>query len=138
MLRRIVFAAIVLASIDPLLLRFPFAPRAPLAAAYARRADGNWFQYVQFLDGVRAHTRPGERVAVLAPAMRWDDGYSYAYYRASYFLTGREVLPVVDSHDGVHPENLAHADVIAAWRARLPAGRFRVAWQGEGGVLVRR
>ena len=81
---------------------------------------------------------PGDRVAVLVPTLDWDNGYSYGYYRASYFLTGREVLPLADERHGVHPENLQRADLVAAWRAPVPATHRTLVWQGDGGVLVRR
>ena len=142
MLRRtlmiVAFAAIVLSRIDPLLLRFPFYDRASLAPLFERYADRQWLQYAQFLRGVRAHTRPGDRVAVLVPTLDWDNGYSYGYYRASYFLTGREVLPLADERHRVHPENLQRADLVAAWRAPVPTTHRTLVWQGDGGVLVRR
>jgi hypothetical protein len=42
--------------------------------------DGQWEQYPRFLDGVRAHTKPGDRIAIVVPSMTWDGVYSYAYY----------------------------------------------------------
>ncbi|HEV2719246.1 MAG TPA: hypothetical protein VG323_04440 [Thermoanaerobaculia bacterium] len=134
----VAFAAIVVAGIDPFLLSMPFYDRAALAPAFDRYADRNWQQYAQFLRDAREHTRPGERVAVLVPVTRWDDGYSYAYYRASYFLAGREVLPLFDDADRAHPENLRAADVVAAWRAPVPRTHTKLVWRGDGGVLVRR
>jgi hypothetical protein len=142
MLRRalmiLALAAIIVTRIEPHLLRFPFYDRAALAALFARRADRTWMQYAQFLRDARAHTRNGESVAVLVPALRWDGGYSYAYYRASYFLAGREVLPFVDRDDHLHPENLQRADYVAAWRMQAPPTHAKVVWSGDGGVLVRR
>jgi hypothetical protein len=131
-------AAIVLSRIDPNLLRVPFYDRAALAPLFERYADRQWLQYAQFLRGVRAHTRAGERVAVLVPTLDWDNGYAYAYYRASYFLAGREVLPLADAMYRVHPENLRRADLLAVWRAPVPPTHQKVIWQGDGGVLVRR
>jgi hypothetical protein len=131
-------AAIVLSCIDVNLLRVLLYDRAALAPRFERYADRQWLQYAQFLRGVRAHTRAGERVAVIVPTLDWDNGYSYAYYRASYFLAGREVVPLADEMKRVHPENLQRADVVAAWRAPLPTTHRRLVWQGDGGVLVRR
>ena len=142
MLRRVLsivaFAAIVVAGIDPYLLRVPFYDRAALAMAFDRYADRSWQQYAQFLRDVREQTQPGQRIAVLVPATTWDSGYSYAYYRASYFLAGREVLPLFDDADRAHPENLSRADLVAAWRARVPPTHRKLVWRGDGGVLVRR
>ena len=130
------FAAIVVAGIDPVLLRFPFHDRAALVPAFERYADRTWLQYAVFLRGVREHTRRGDTIAVLAPTLDWDRGYSYAYYRASYILAGREVLPLADEARRVHPENLQRAQLVASWRAPVPRGT--VVWRGDGGVLVRR
>jgi len=141
MLRRtlviVAFPAIVLSAIDVPLLRIPFD-----LAAFARPDEHYvhpvWNQYVQFLRDVRAHTRGGERIAILVPPRHWDAGYCYAYYRASYILAGREVLPLVDAHDGVHPENLRAADLVAVWRTPLPRTHRTLVWAGDGGALVRR
>lgn len=118
-------------------MRLPFEGRAMLARGFAGYADRLWPQYPRFLDGVRAHTSPGDRVAIVVPAMQWDRGYSYAYYRASYFLPGRIVLPLVDPQDHLHPENFHAATCVAAWRSNFPQGRSTLAWSGEGGVLLR-
>lgn len=131
------FGLIILASVDPVLLRFPFMKRSAMAPLFAAYADGRWGEYAEFLRGVRAHTREGEVVAVLVPTLDWDRGYSYAFYRASYFLSGREVLPLADEQRQVHPENLRRAQLVAAWRAPSPV-KGTVVWSGDGGVLVRR
>ncbi len=70
--------------------------------------------------------------------MNWNGGYADAYYRASYFLAGREVLPLVTSDDHLHPENLRRASFVAAWRVNAPAAGRIVMWRGEGGELLRR
>jgi hypothetical protein len=67
----------------------------------------------------------------------WNDGYAYAYYRASYFLAGRRVIPVVDPDDSAHLERFGEADWIASWRKELPRDRFEIVWQGHDGVLAR-
>lgn len=130
------FVAIVALRVEPQLLKLPFQDREPLARAFTGYADRLWPQYPRFLEGVRAHTKAGDRVAVIVPSMRWDSGYSYAYYRASYFLSGREVLPLVMAGDVPHPENYRAAQYVAVWNAPPPHGT--VVWQGEGGVLLRR
>jgi hypothetical protein len=129
-------AAIVVMCTATHLLQLPFVDRTPIARAMAARPDRQWPQYPRFLESVRAHTKPGDSIAVFVPAMGWDDGYSYAYYRASYFLTGREVLPLVTPENGRLPQNLLAARYIAAFgvRLRLPAD---VVWQGQDGALVR-
>src|SRR5947208_10387206 len=96
----VLFAAIVILSFDLPIARIPFMNRAHLHALFERQADTSWYpEYPAFLDEVRAHTQPGDSIALLVPLMHWDGGYSYAYYRASYFLSGREVLPLVTRSD---------------------------------------
>jgi hypothetical protein len=118
------------------LLTMPFVDRAPIARALASYPDGTWPQFPRFLEEVRARTKPGDSIALIVPARRWEGGYSYAYYRASYFLAGREVLPVVNEQDEPVPQNVHGARYIAAIgvRLRIPAD---VIWQGEGGALLR-
>jgi hypothetical protein len=129
-------AAIVAMCVEARLLQLPFVDRKPYARALVVYPDRQWPQYPRFLDGVRAHTQSGDTIAVVVPAMGWDDGYSYAYYRASYFLTGREVLPLVNPQNGRIPPNFRAAKYIAAFgvRLRVPAD---VVWQGQDGALVR-
>jgi hypothetical protein len=129
--------AIVALRIEPQLLRLPFSDRTAFAAGLTRYPDRGWPQYPRFLEGVRAQTHDGDSIALIVPMMNWDGGYSYAYYRASYFLAGREVLPVLTADDQLHPENFRSARYIAAWHSRLPPGRS-VVWRGEGGELLRR
>src|SRR5204862_7703310 len=93
--------------------------RAQLARAYASFADRLWPEYPRFLEGVRAHTQSGDSIAVVVPTFDWDRGYSYAYYRASYFLTGREVLPLSDSENHLQLLNFRSAKYIAAWRTEV-------------------
>jgi hypothetical protein len=129
-------AALVVACAKSRLLQMLFVDRTPIARAMTFLPDRQWPQYPRFLEGVRAHTQPGETIAVVVPSMAWDDGYSYAYYRASYFLTGREVLPLVTPGNGRLPQNFRAATYVAAFgvKLRVPAD---VVWQGEGGELVR-
>jgi len=130
---------IVALRIEPQLLRLPFMNRTKFNAEIAQMADGQWWQYPRFLQGVREHTRDGDVIAIVVPPRKWDDGYSYAYYRASYFLAGRVVLPLVTEDDREHPENFRAARYVAAWHIRgMGAGVGRMVWEGEGGVLLQR
>ncbi|MGZ7080903.1 MAG: hypothetical protein ACXVJT_15930 [Thermoanaerobaculia bacterium] len=139
MIRRVaaatLFAAIVVIGIEPTLLSLPFRDRRPMAAAFATRADllpG----YADFLADVRAHTRDGDSIAIIVPSRSWERGYSYAYYRASYLLAGRVVLPLVDRNDRVVTENMRAAHYVAAWGVTPPAGDVVV--KRNRGVLVKR
>lgn len=95
--------------------------------------NGRWPEYPLFLEGVRAHTQTGDRIAISVPAIN-RDAYQYAYYRASYLLAGREVLPLY--YPDARPENLANAKYLAVWHA--PAPPAHVVWQGDDGVLLSR
>src|ERR1051325_2786429 len=98
--RRVLAIALLVALIafrvEPRLLRVLYQ-RPAYARFYARFADRLWPQYPQFLEGVRAHTQDGDTIAIVAPTLDWDGGYMYAFYRASYVLSGREVLPLADA-----------------------------------------
>ncbi len=92
--------------------------------------------YVPFVEEVARRTKPNQSIAIVVPMRRWDGGYAYAYYRASYVLAGRRVIPIVDPDDRVHPERLREADFVAVWRVPRFAGPQEV-WSGHGGALYR-
>jgi len=133
------FAAIVLSGLDVQFLSLPFVDRSGLAAHARAEADRAWYPaYPRFLEAVRVRTRPGQSIAIVVPVRRWNDGYDFAFYRASYFLAGRTVLPVLDSQDRVHPENMRAADFIAAWHQAFRINEHTIVWRGEGGALLGR
>jgi hypothetical protein len=133
----IILAALVAVRIEPRLLRVP-VQRAQFARFYAAFADRLWPQYPQFLEGVRAHTQDGDTIAVVAPTFDWENGYSYAYFRASYILAGREVLPLSDSANHLQLLNFRNAKYIAVWNTPMPQAHLTAVWRGAGGVLLRR
>ncbi|HLJ73474.1 MAG TPA: hypothetical protein VKU62_02730, partial [Thermoanaerobaculia bacterium] len=47
---------IVALRIEPQLLRLPFMDRTKFNRELAQMADGGWWQFPRFLDGVRQHT----------------------------------------------------------------------------------
>lgn len=79
----------------------------------------------QFLADVRARTRDGETIAVLAPPVPGAEFYLAA--RALYPLAGRRVVTA--------PEG---ADAIAAYRVMPDVPGFVVVWRSDDGVLLRR
>jgi hypothetical protein len=133
--------AIVALRIEPQLLQLPFVSRGTLSAILSRwpetQMPGDWLRYPRFLQQVQARTNEGDTIAVIIPTMKWDDGYSYAFYRASYFLTGRQVLPLITSDDRSHLENFRAARYIVVWHRPVHPGMGAVVWQGEGGVLLK-
>ena len=130
--------ALVATRLERGLVQLPFADRSPIQDYFSRVPDLNWPGYPDFLRGVRAHTRPGESIAILVPPRHWNEGYAYAYYRASYFLAGRKVIPLVLPDDRVVPENVTKADYLASWHKDINPGPHQLVWRGEGGMLVKR
>ncbi len=94
-------------------------------------------QYDQFLIEVARRTPPGSSVAIYVPATRFDPHYAYRYYRATYYLAGRRVVPLRDADDREHPERMARADYIAAWNTvtTFPAPLL---YRGHHGALYRK
>jgi hypothetical protein len=95
-------------------------------------------EYPRFLTSVAAATPAGSRIAIFVPMRRWDEGYSYAYYRASYFLAGRDVLPVVWRDDRLIAQNVERAEYIASWNMKVGAKGFQPILKAHGGTLYRR
>jgi hypothetical protein len=118
-------------------VKLPFLDRTFLEQHFSTLADRGWEGYVAFLGGVRAQTRAGDTIALIVPARHWDGGYSYAFYRGSYLLAGRQVVPLVQPDDRVVMGNLGAATYLAAWHMPPIAGH-PIVWRGHGGVLVKR
>lgn len=128
--------AILVMSIESRLLQLPFISRAAAVREMVTDTDRAWPDYPRFLEGVREHTRPGDTIAIIVPARSWEGGYSYGYYRASYFLTGREVLPILEAGNRRLTENFRDAKYVAVFGVglRRPAD---VVWRGGRGALLR-
>lgn len=94
--------------------------------------------YARFLTAVASRTSPGQSIVIAAPMGGWGSGYAYAYYRASYLLAGRRVIPLMDKDDRMYYERLSDGDLVAFWGKGVPPGPYEVVWRGSGGVLYRR
>lgn len=135
------FAALLLTAgalyfgVQPLFLKLPF-DRSDIRGRFDGLPDRAVPQYPRFLEQVRSTTPRGAEIAILVPMSGWDEGYSYAYYRASYFLAGRRVLPVVSPNDELLRTSLTRAEYIAAWSARVVAPEFKPVWSSDGGTLL--
>lgn len=123
----LLFAAIALGGIDARVVRLLLAPRENLA-----QPDCFTPEYLPFLREVAARTRPGETILLIAPV------YEYPFYRASYFLADRRVIPYLDAGGHPHPERLRGAATIAVWQMPAPDGAFDTVWSGHEGLLLRR
>ncbi len=134
----ILLAAMLVGGFEPFLLRVFFTDRAAAAAALTAGPDRAFPGYAPFVRQVGARTPEGARVAILVPMRRWSGGYEYAYYRASYLLTSREVIPLVEPDGTAHLERFRDADYVAAWGMTPRLAGFAPVWSGGGGVLLRR
>lgn len=83
-----------------------------------------------FLEQVRARTERGEQVSLL---MAWPhEGWGYTYWRASYVLAGRRVLPPMNTYDYVE------SDAVALWRQGWGDPRYDLVWSDEKAALLRK
>ena len=121
-----VFAAIVIAGVD-----LSFA-----SLLLDRRQPDPTPPYESFLHEVARRTPPGAKVAILVPDRGWARDYAYRYYRASYVLAGRRVIPLLAPDDQPHLERMREADFIAAWDVEAPD--HPLLWRGHGGALYRK
>lgn len=137
-LRLLIVIILAAASVRPFVLQMYAMDRPALARYYDQLFDRGTPDYPKFLAAVARATPAGSRIAVIVPMRRWDDGYSYAYYRASYFLVGREVLPVVWRNDRVIEKHVRSADYVASWQMRVDAPALEVVMTSYGGTLYRR
>jgi hypothetical protein len=130
-------AAVVATRIEPAYLGMLFGDRDARTRAFVPIIDARWPQYAGFIEGVRAHTAPGDTIAIVTPDSEPREAYPFAYYRASYYLAGREVLPVIDPQGGAPiPQNRAAARYIAVFGEAPVAGEL--VWKGESGALYRK
>lgn len=130
-------AMLAAGAIRPIFVKLLFVDRQALYAIYSSDPDKYTLEYPRFLEEVARRTKEGESIAIVVPMRRWDGGYSYAYYRASWFLAGRRVLPLVWRDDRLIEENARKADWVAAWRLRVGGAGLEQVWSGHGGMLMR-
>ena len=90
------------------------------------------------MDGVREHTRAGDRIAIVLPFTHWQGGYAYAFTRSTYVLAGRTTIPLVGEEDQSLMDNLRTADYLACWRAAPPPVNGTLVWRDANGALIRR
>ncbi len=136
-LAAVALAAVVATRIDPAYLQSFFIDREVRARELVPYIDKRWPTYARFIEGVRARTGPGATIAIVTPPSEPREVYPLAYYRASYYLAGREVLPVIEPRTGADiPGNFTAARYVAAFGDAPAAGEL--VWKGEGGALYRR
>lgn len=134
----VVAAAIAIGIFQPFYLKVFTVDRARMAAMLLELPYRKTPGLRLFLEGVRAHTRTGDAIAVASPFTTWDNGYEYVYARSTYVLAGRRVLVLRDPADRPQPQNLARADYVAAYRVNVALPGFVEVWRGPDGILLRR
>jgi hypothetical protein len=132
-----IFVLLVAGSFQPFYLKVLVLDRDALAEKIDFLRFGMLPEIRPFLESVERRTAEGESVALVTPADGWMLGYRYAFYRASYVLAGRTVLPVMTPAGSSIPQNLKNADVVAAWQVELNPALFEILWRGDGGTLAR-
>jgi hypothetical protein len=123
---------------EPFFFDVYFADRAEASRLLTEGPDQAAPGYAAFLSEVRQQTPPDARVAIFVPMRKWDGGYQYAYYRASYALVPREVIPLVDPDDEAHLGRVDRADYVASWRMAPEIPGFVRVWEADGNALLKR
>jgi hypothetical protein len=94
--------------------------------------------YDLFLQDVRAATSPGDSIVIVAPAFQKAGSYGYTRLRAGYFLSGREVLPLLTEGNVYHADYLRSAKYVLVWGGALTDGVARTTvMRSRDGVLLR-
>jgi hypothetical protein len=135
----IAFAAILIGGFESYYLRVfrerPSRVRPILTELPYRKMPG----LRELLIGANARTPQGASIAILVPYSSWEGGYGYAYYRSSYLLPGKQVIPLLRlGEDKSDAENLGHADYLVCWGGVPPVAGFATIWQTAAGMLLRR
>lgn len=112
--------------------------RSALRAQFLRFPDESYPLFPYYLEQIRQRVPRNSSVALVMPVRKWDDGYAYFFYRASYFLAGRNVIPLVSPDDSLHLERLNDAEYVAAWNIELDSPQYRRVWTGFEGSLLKR
>ena len=84
-------------------------------------------------------TPRGAKIAIALPFQAWEGGYGYGYYRASFLMPGKQVVPLlVPNRDAPQPENLRLADYVVIWKGSFPIDGFTPLWTTSDGTLMAR
>jgi hypothetical protein len=131
----VLLATLVLAGLRPSMLRL-ILPGASSSVApgpadgldrkpLRYRGDPGPPEIVRFVESVRQETHPGAKIILLFPPPF--DGFSYAYWRTSYLLSGRTVLLPLS------PPDFEQADYVAVIGVPFADPRFQHVWSGRRG-----
>ena len=132
------FLCIAVGAFQPFYWRMFAMNRASARAALTELPYRRFEGLRRFMLGVRERTRDGERVAIVLPAERWDEGYQYGFTRSTYLLYGRTTMPLIDEEDRPLRQNLQSADAVASLQRDVTIPHFETVWRSGDGVLLRR
>ena len=132
----VLLVATVALVIDWRLLSLLFIDRESVARALATEADSPGPEYPRLIAAVHQRTQRGEAIAIIGPYRKWESGYDYPFYRASYLLPDRRVLPTLKANGDFDATILRNADYVLFWRVGHPPGAD-VIWREGDSALVR-
>lgn len=133
----LLLGAVVYVGLQPFYARFLVADRAPWAEMLAGFPDRRFVTYPDLLASAAEVIPSDASVAVVFPTLEWHRGYSYAYFRAQYFLPGRRVVPL-GWPSGPRPERLAEAEWVLVFATPMPEGEWTVVAEVPDGRVARR
>ncbi len=132
-------AGLVAGGFEPMYVRiFGMEPerwRAAMTELPYRKLAG----FHRLILDVDRSTPRGARIAIALPFREWEGGYGYGYYRASYLLPGKQVVPLlVPDRNEPSPQSVALAGYVVVWHGRWQVPGFTVVWSTPDGTLLRR
>lgn len=133
----VLFAALLYVGLQPLYARFLFIDRDPWATMLSTFPDRRTPTYPALVARAAEVIPTGASVAVIYPTLEWHRGYSYAYFRAQYFLSGRRIIPL-GWPTGRQEERLDDAEWVIVFSAVPPDGEWTVVYEAPDGRIARR
>jgi hypothetical protein len=135
----VILVALVAGGFEPMYVRIWTVDSATWHTAMEELPYRKLPGFRRLLLEVDRSTPRGARIAVVLPFRQWEGGYGYGYSRASFFLPGKQLVPLLEPEsDAARPENLRFADYVMAWRARPNVAGFTEVWSTGEGTLLRR
>jgi len=127
-----VLAMLVIGGFEPHYVRVLTADAARTRAAMTELPYRKLPGFRRLLVGVDRSTPRGARIAIALPFADWEGGYGYGYYRASFLLPGKQVVPLLP------PSNLRFADYVVVWKGKPAIDGFVPLWTTSDGTLLKR
>ncbi len=129
--------ALTYVGLQPYYARFVFVDRSPWSRFFSEFPDRKTPGYVDLVRDAADVIPSGATVAVVYPTLEWHGGYSYAYFRAQYFLPGRQVVPL-GWPSGPQMARLDDAEWAIVFGARTLDDGWTVVAESDAGRIVRR